>query len=85
MQQERENRLILEDRKRLSLTGVDAVDGFSEDYLKLTVNGIKVTVTGAKIKITAFNKASGVLSADGEFFEIKYGKTKTPVLKRIFK
>ena len=72
-------------RKRLAMCGVEAVDGFSEQALNLTVSGVKVKITGEKIKITAFNKATGTLTADGIFNEIKYNAKKTPLLKRIFK
>ncbi len=78
-------KLILEGRKRLSMTGVDSVDSFSEEWLKLTVSGSKVTVFGENIKITAYNKLSGTLSADGVFNEIKYNRKKVPVIKRLFK
>ncbi len=79
------DKLVLDGRKRLSMTGVDAVDGFSNEYLKLTVYGNKVNVVGENIKITAYNKATGSLTADGNFFEIKYNKKKAPLIKRIFK
>ncbi|MBQ6980212.1 MAG: YabP/YqfC family sporulation protein [Clostridia bacterium] len=72
-------------RKRLAMSGVEAVDGFSEQVLNLTVLGNKVKITGEKIKITAFNKATGTLMADGVFNEIKYNAKKVPLLKRIFK
>ena len=72
-------------RKRLAMSGVEAVDGFSEQVLNLTVLGNKVKITGEKIKITAFNKATGTLMADGVFNEIKYNAKKIPLLKRIFK
>lgn len=77
--------LTLDGRKRLSLTGVESVDGFNEQCLKLTVMGSKLYIVGENIKITAFNKTSGNLNADGNFFEIKYYRKKQPVLKRIFK
>ena len=77
--------LILEDRKRLSLTGVESVDGFSETLLKLTINKSKVEIKGASIKITAFNKSSGNLSATGSFTDIRFNAKKQPLLKRIFK
>ena len=80
-----EERLILEQRKRLSLSGVESVDGFSDNLLKLSVNKTRVEIKGSGIKITAFNKASGTLNADGDFTEIRFGQNKTPLLKRIFK
>ena len=77
--------LCIENRNKLTMNGVDTVDGFSEQMLKLTVSGIKVQISGENIKITSYNKASGNLTADGKFSEIKYGKTKTPFIKRMFK
>ena len=78
-------KFILEGRKRLSMTGVEAVDSFSEESLKLTVSGSKVFIFGENIKITAFNKSSGNLSAEGVFNEIKYNKKRLPLVKRLFK
>ncbi len=79
------DKMTLDGRKRLTMTNVDGVDGFSEQCLKLTVGGNRVTVNGSGIKITAFNKATGNLTADGEFDEIKYCGKKTPFVKRLFK
>ncbi|MBE7087287.1 MAG: hypothetical protein E7369_03200 [Clostridiales bacterium] len=75
------DKLCLESRKRLSMTGVQTVDGFSEQCLRLTVNGNKVTVCGQGIKISAFSKATGNLTADGEFREIRYGDKGKPFSK----
>ena len=80
-----QNILCLENRKNLSLTGVESVDSFSEQALKLTVSGSRVIIEGENIKITAFNKESGNLSADGIINEIKYMGKQIPFLKRIFK
>ena len=80
-----EQKLTLESRSKLSMTGVDAVDGFSEAYINLTVLGGKVYITGESLKISAYNKDSKVLSAEGKINQIKYGNAKTPLLKRIFK
>ena len=79
------DKLELFSRRRLVMSGVETVDGYSEQGLSLTVAGVKVRITGEKIKITAFNKATGALVADGLFKEIKYNAKKTPFYKRIFK
>ena len=71
------DKLVLDGRKRLSMTGVQSVDGFSDQVINLTVSGNKVRIIGDGLKITAYNKATGSLSADGNFTEIKYnGKKK---------
>ena len=47
-------KLIIEGRKHLSLSGVESVDGFNEQCLKLTVLGNKMQILGENIKISAF-------------------------------
>ncbi len=78
-------KLVVDARKRLTMTGVSSVDGFSEQVLNLTVAGSKVRISGENIKITAFNKGTGNLTADGVFKEIKYDYKKIPLIKRLFK
>ena len=78
-------KLIIEGRKHLSLSGVESVDSFNEQCLKLTVVGNKMQILGENIKISAFNKSNGNLCAEGEFYEIKYYHKKLPVMKRVFK
>lgn len=79
------DKLILDARKRLTMTSVESVDGFSEQFLKLKAGGCKVLILGENIKITAYNKESGNLSADGIFNSIKFDVKKESILKRIFK
>lgn len=79
------DKLVLEARKNLSLTGVQTVDGFTGQCLKLTVSGEKVIVAGSDLKITSFNKNTGVISCVGLVNEIKYNCKKQPLIKRIFK
>lgn len=79
------DKLVLEARKNLSLTGVQTVDGFTNQCLKLTVSGEKVVISGSDLKITSFNKNTGVLSCNGLVNEIKYNLKKQPFIKRIFK
>lgn len=78
-------KITLEGRKYLSINNVESVDGYNEQVLRLTVNGSKMTVSGDKIKITAFNKASGSLTAEGQFVEFKFNRKKVPIVKRLFK
>ena len=79
------SKLILEDRKTFSITGVSTVDGFSSEYLRLTVNGSKLIINGKNIKITGYNKTTGNLTADGNFDAIKFDEKKQSIIGRIFK
>ena len=86
MQEKIENiTLTLESRKKLSMTGVESVDGFAEQNICLTVSGEKVKILGEKLKIINFNNSTGSLLAEGVVNEIKYGNKKAPLLKRVFK
>ncbi len=79
------DRLELIGRKKLSMTGVSSVDGFTEQSLKLTVNGSKVIINGENVKVTSYNKSNGNLTAEGEISEIKYNTKSRPLVKRLFK
>ena len=81
----KDEKLVLENRKRLSLSGVESVDGFSEGFLRLSLSSGKLQILGENIKITSFNKSSGNLDAQGEIYQIKYLNKKQPIVKRIFK
>ena len=58
---------------------------FSEQFIKLTVNKKRTVITGEGLKITVFNKSTGELVAEGDFFDIKFEGEKTPLIKRLFK
>ena len=85
MQENQSASLHLEERKKLTMSGVLSVDSFLEQYIKLTVVGCKVQINGEKLKVVSFNKSTGALIVDGLVNEIKYITKKQPLLKRIFK
>lgn len=64
--------IILENRKKLNLSGVKDVLGFDEETIALdTVLG-KVTVKGSKLHIQNFNTENGDLSAEGKINAVVY-------------
>ncbi len=85
MQTQTESILTVEQQKKISLTGVESVDSFSENEIRLTVRGKKMRITGAKFKILAFSKGSGAFSATGEVSLIRYGGAKGKLFQRLFK
>jgi hypothetical protein len=79
------DKLVLENRKKLSMTEVKSVDGFTEQLLNVSLKDVKVKITGENIKISAYNKDSGNLVAEGNFKEIRYIVKSGPLIKKVFK
>lgn len=77
--------LTLENQQRLTLTGVESVDAFSDTCVTLTVNKKRVVITGSALKVLAFSQGSGNFTASGFVANIKFGGVKGKGLKRLFK
>ena len=70
----KQSTLTLENRCKLTLTGVERVDGFSERLISLTVNGRRVRIEGSKLKVLAFSEGSGNFSASGSVDSIRFAQ-----------
>ena len=82
--QENKHSVVLEQRKSLSISGVESVGSFSEVKIVLVlVGGERLSVVGSGLKITGFSKASGSFTAEGEILGITYGGKS--LAARIFK
>ena len=79
------DKLCLDGRKKLSMSGVETVDSFSDKMLKLNVSANRVIIVGENIKITSYDKEKGQFNAEGNFTEIKYVQKKGTFIKRLFK
>jgi sporulation protein YabP len=77
--------LNLESRKRLNVTGVNSVDGFTDQFVNLTVLDSKLKIIGENLKIINFNKSNGSFLLEGLINEIKYAKKRKPLIKRLLK
>lgn len=65
--------LTVEQAKKITLSGVESVDSFSDTVIHLTVCGQKVTVTGSNLKVLVFSQGSGNFAASGNVSSVKYG------------
>lgn len=74
MQDEENSTLTMENRNKLTLTGAESVDAFSDRCIRLTVCGVKLTIEGEKLKILAFSEGSGNFIATGDIISLRYGK-----------
>ncbi|MEE1330081.1 MAG: sporulation protein YabP [Acutalibacteraceae bacterium] len=83
----RSQNVIIEDRKKMTFTGVKDVLSFDEETVIFdTVLG-RMTVKGTGLHILNFDNASGELTAEGKLFALAYtGEDKKGgFLSRIFR
>ena len=72
--QENKHSVLLEQKKNLTVNGVESVVSFSDVKIVLALlGGERMQVLGSGLKITGFSKTSGTFTAEGEFIGISYG------------
>ena len=72
--QDNKHSVVIEQKKALSVSGVESVVAFSEVKILLALSGGgRMTVVGTGLKITGFSKASGAFTAEGSVVGISYG------------
>ena len=72
--QEQVHQIVIEQKKTISVSGVDVVSSFSESKIALLlVGGGKLYVAGSGLNITGFSKEKGQFSAAGNIIGISYG------------
>ena len=84
---ERAHALTLEDRKRLSLTGVEDVDCFNEQIVVLRTPLGTLTVAGAGLNVARLSLEEGRVEIEGEVDALEYsgGKRRGGLLGRLFR
>lgn len=76
--------LTIEQRKKITMSGVESVDAFSPTRILLTVCGSKVAIEGSRLKVLSFSQGSGNFTASGEVRSLRYGAAKNK-LSALFK
>lgn len=64
--------VILEDRKRISVTGVKDVDSFDEETMVVYTDMGELTLRGQGLRIDRLNTETGELSVNGSVFALVY-------------
>lgn len=80
--------VIIENRKRLNISGVKDVSSFDDETVLLDTALGKMTVKGEGIHIESFNTATGDLTATGKVYAVVYmsdAKTTGGFLSRLFR
>lgn len=65
--------LILEGRKRLSVSGVTDVDSFDENTVLLYTNIGELTVKGSDLHVNDLSVTSGEMNIEGDIQAVIYG------------
>ena len=86
-QGERGHGVALEDRKRLSLTGVEDVDCFNEQLVVLRTPLGTLTVAGRGLNVSNLNLEAGSVELEGEVDALEYsgGGKRGGLLGRLFR
>ena len=74
MQETQKHSVSIEQRKVITISGVESVAAFSEVKIVLVLmGGERMHVVGTGLKITGFLKSSGSFTAEGTVSGISYG------------
>ena len=86
-QEAREHAVVLTDRKRLSLTGVEDVDCFNEQIVVLRTALGTLTVAGAGLNLARLSLEDGRAEIEGEVDALEYSgvKKKSGLLGRLLR
>lgn len=81
--------IILEDRKMLSISGVEDIDSFDENTVILFTDLGELTIRGTNLHINKINVDTGELTMDGNIIALVYSaepqKKQSGMFSKIFK
>jgi len=84
---EKKQTLTLENRQKLTLSGVLKVDSVSPASLALSLHGCKLMIVGSALEVKRFDQGAGLFEVTGRIDALKYIDRREPenLLKKIFK
>ena len=80
--------VVLEDRKKLSISGVMDIDNFDEQTAVVYTQMGELTIRGYNLHVSKLSVETGELTMDGEIWSMSYtevGKKGGGVLSRLFR
>lgn len=82
--QTREESALIEQQKKITVTGVLSVDGFTSREIRITLDSGRAMIAGEGLKIVSFSKANGNFSAVGKIAGIRFFGRQEKLTKRLF-
>lgn len=81
--------IVLENRKKLEMTGIDEVDSYDENQIIAITSSSLILIKGSNLQIQKFNNKTKELNIIGKIDEIKYSngkkRDKKSFIKKLFK
>ena len=79
-------KLFREEQIRTLITGISKVNSSTEKEISAVLNGQIMSINGNKLSVSKLDVDSGILEAEGEIHQIKFGgkKQKENFFKRVF-
>ena len=82
----RQHLLTLDNRKLLTLTGVEDVSGFDEQTISIKLSDTVLVVKGSSLHISKLNLESGDVVIDGNISSLQYlGASSGSLRSRLFR
>ncbi len=75
MEEERNHKVILENREKLMVSAVEDIESFDDERVVIVTDMGTMTVIGGNFRISKLNVDDGQLVIDGEIDEIQYSDT----------
>lgn len=75
MEENRMHKVVIEDRARLTVSGVDDVESFDDEKVIISTDMGTMTVLGGDFRINKLNVDEGQIIIEGEIDEIQYTDT----------
>ncbi len=75
MEENRNHKVVLENRERLTVGAVEDVESFDDEKVVVITDMGTMTVTGGDFRISRLNVDDGELVIEGEIDEIAYSDT----------
>ena len=72
-EQNKPHNLILENRKKLSISGVTDVDSFDEKTVILYTQMGELTIQGKNLHVNGLDVETGEMSVEGDIWALTYG------------
>ncbi len=77
--------ISIEQCKKVTATGIDSVDAFSDKQIILSYSSGRIVVTGSGMKIINFSKTGGGFAATGEITSVRYLSRGVGLKQKLFR